>query len=181
VPGKTGTKNLSAYPESGIKLRIVTNSLAATDVSAVHSGYAKRRMALLRSGTRLYELKPDAPKDGAPAAGHPKGGAGLPVERIATRSPPQPASATSPRPRRAGVSGARAFATWQPSPAGGNRELPGRTPWPPAHRGCSPAPGGARPPAFQHWREASAGRYRLAPASNGQAHPAESRLTAPGA
>ena len=32
VPGKTGTKNLSAYPESGVKLRIVTNSLAATDV-----------------------------------------------------------------------------------------------------------------------------------------------------
>jgi cardiolipin synthase C len=76
VPGKTGTKNLSAYPGSGIKLRIVTNSLAATDVGAVHAGYAKRRMALLRSGIRLYELKPDAPKDGAPAAGHPKGGAG---------------------------------------------------------------------------------------------------------
>jgi putative cardiolipin synthase len=75
VPGKTGTENLSAYPESGVKLRIVTNSLAATDVSAVHAGYAKRRMALLRSGTRLYELKPDAPKDGA-AAGHPKGAAG---------------------------------------------------------------------------------------------------------
>ena len=65
VPGKTGTKNLSAYPESGVKLRIVTNSLAATDESSVHSGYAKRRMALLRSGARLYELKPDAPKDGA--------------------------------------------------------------------------------------------------------------------
>ena len=67
VPGKTGTKNLSAYPESGIKLRIVTNSLAATDEGVVHAGYAKRRKALLRSGTRLYELKPDAP-----TAGHPK-------------------------------------------------------------------------------------------------------------
>ena len=76
VPGKTGTKNLSAYPESGIKLRILTNSLAATDVDAVHAGYAKRRKALLRSGTRLYELRPDAPKDGAPAGGHSKGGAG---------------------------------------------------------------------------------------------------------
>ena len=76
VPGKAGTKNLSAYPESGIKLRIVTNSLAATDVGAVHAGYAKRRKALLRSGTRLYELKPDATRAGAPAAGHPKSGAG---------------------------------------------------------------------------------------------------------
>ncbi|HEV8122585.1 MAG TPA: phospholipase D family protein, partial [Candidatus Polarisedimenticolia bacterium] len=76
VPGKTGTKNLSAYPESGIQLRIVTNSLAATDVDAVHSGYAKSRKPLLRSGARLYELKPNAPRDGAPAAGHPKKSAG---------------------------------------------------------------------------------------------------------
>ena len=76
VPGKTGTKNLSAYPERGVKLRIVTNSLAATDVSAVHAGYAKRRMALLQSGTRLYELKPDATKHSARSAGHPKSHAG---------------------------------------------------------------------------------------------------------
>lgn len=76
VPGKTGTKNLSAYPESGIKLRIVTNSFAATDVGAVHAGYAKSRKALLRSGTRLYELKPNAPADGAPSDGHPKKGTG---------------------------------------------------------------------------------------------------------
>jgi putative cardiolipin synthase len=70
VPGKTGAKNLSAYPENGVKLRILTNSLAATDVDSVHAGYAKRRMVLLRSGTRLYEIKPDAPRDGAPASEH---------------------------------------------------------------------------------------------------------------
>jgi putative cardiolipin synthase len=76
VPGKTGTKNLSAYPESGIKLRIVTNSLAATDVSAVHAGYAKSRIALLRSGARLYELKPDAARATAPNSGQSKKGSG---------------------------------------------------------------------------------------------------------
>ncbi len=76
VPGKAGTKNLSAYPESGIKLRIVTNSFAATDVGSVHTGYAKRRKALLRSGTRLYELKPNAPADGASSHGHSKKGSG---------------------------------------------------------------------------------------------------------
>ena len=69
VPGKAGTKALSAYPESGIKLRIVTNSFAATDVGSVHTGYAKRRKALLRSGTKLYELKPNAPSDGHPKKG----------------------------------------------------------------------------------------------------------------
>jgi putative cardiolipin synthase len=74
VPGKTGTKNLSAYPENGVKLRILTNSLASTDVDSVHAGYAKRRVALLRSGTRLYELKPDTPR--ATASGHKKGASG---------------------------------------------------------------------------------------------------------
>jgi putative cardiolipin synthase len=41
-------------------VRILTNSLAASGVSAVHAGYAKWREALLRAGVRLYELKPTA-------------------------------------------------------------------------------------------------------------------------
>jgi putative cardiolipin synthase len=65
VPGKQGTQALAAFPERGIRLRIVTNSLAATDVGAVHSGYAKRRAPLLRSGAKIYELKPDARKAAA--------------------------------------------------------------------------------------------------------------------
>lgn len=60
VPGKTGTEALARYPGQGLRLRIVTNSLAATDVAAVHAGYARRRVALLRAGVQLYELKPDA-------------------------------------------------------------------------------------------------------------------------
>src|SRR5262249_44901709 len=44
----------------GVQVRILTNSLAATDVSAVHAGYAKRRQGLLEAGVRLYELKPTA-------------------------------------------------------------------------------------------------------------------------
>jgi len=63
VPGKEGTLALSAFPERGVRLRILTNSLAATDVGAVHAGYAKRREALLRSGAKIYELKPDAESD----------------------------------------------------------------------------------------------------------------------
>jgi putative cardiolipin synthase len=39
-------------------VRVLTNSLAASDVSAVHAGYAKRRQVLLRAGVQLYELKP---------------------------------------------------------------------------------------------------------------------------
>jgi putative cardiolipin synthase len=60
VPGEDGTAALVALARSGVKLRILTNSLAASDVSAVHAGYAKRRHDLLRGGVQLYELKPTA-------------------------------------------------------------------------------------------------------------------------
>jgi putative cardiolipin synthase len=63
VPGEDGTESLVALARSGVKLRILTNSLAASDVSAVHAGYAKRRHDLLRAGVRLYELKPTATEE----------------------------------------------------------------------------------------------------------------------
>jgi putative cardiolipin synthase len=43
-----------------VKIRVLTNSFAATDVGVVHSGYAKRREDLLAAGVALYELKPAA-------------------------------------------------------------------------------------------------------------------------
>jgi putative cardiolipin synthase len=36
---------------------VLTNSLEATDVPAVHAGYAKRRKPLLRAGVKLFEMK----------------------------------------------------------------------------------------------------------------------------
>jgi putative cardiolipin synthase len=41
-----------------VKVTILTNSLAATDEPLVHVGYARYRMALLRSGVEIYELSP---------------------------------------------------------------------------------------------------------------------------
>ena len=38
----------------------MTNSLAATDVSAVHGGYAPARKPLLNMGVNLYEVRADA-------------------------------------------------------------------------------------------------------------------------
>ena len=58
VPGADGTASLGALGERGVKVRVLTNSLAATDVSVVHAGYAKYREELVRGGVRLYELKP---------------------------------------------------------------------------------------------------------------------------
>jgi len=64
VPGNDGTEALVALAERGVRVRILTNSLASSDVAAVHAGYAKRRADLLRAGVRLYELKPTAGRDG---------------------------------------------------------------------------------------------------------------------
>ena len=60
VPGERGTEVLGALARRGVRVRILTNSLAATDVGPVHAGYAKRREALLGAGVRLHEFKPSA-------------------------------------------------------------------------------------------------------------------------
>lgn len=58
VPSRRATRELGALAKRGMRVRVLTNSLAATDVPAVHAGYAKHRKSLLRAGVRLYELKP---------------------------------------------------------------------------------------------------------------------------
>jgi putative cardiolipin synthase len=65
VPTQSGAAALGALAGRGVRVRVLTNSLAATDVAPVHAGYAKYRKALLRSGVQLYELKPvSEPKGG---------------------------------------------------------------------------------------------------------------------
>ena len=60
VPGREGADALLAIAARGVKVSILTNSLAATDVAPVYAGYSKYREELLRGGVRLYELKPTA-------------------------------------------------------------------------------------------------------------------------
>lgn len=57
VPTKTGTEAFVAMASKGVDVRIFTNSLAATDVAAVHAGYAKWRKDLLDAGIKLYEMQ----------------------------------------------------------------------------------------------------------------------------
>ncbi|MEO7338159.1 MAG: phospholipase D family protein [Caldimonas sp.] len=57
VPGEKGTAELTEMARRGVKVYILTNSLEATDVVAVHAGYAKHRKALLEAGVVLYEVK----------------------------------------------------------------------------------------------------------------------------
>ena len=57
VPGAAGVKAFATLKAQGVAVRMLTNSLEATDVLPVHAGYAKRRMDMLRSGVELMELK----------------------------------------------------------------------------------------------------------------------------
>src|SRR5437588_11558208 len=41
-----------------VKITILTNSLAANDEPLVHTGYARYRVELLKTGVDLYELSP---------------------------------------------------------------------------------------------------------------------------
>lgn len=60
VPGQKGMEWLKSMAQRGVRVKILTNSLAATDVKAVHAGYSVYRMKLLKEGVELYEFKPTA-------------------------------------------------------------------------------------------------------------------------
>ena len=57
VPTRAGISVMQSLRNAGIKTTLLTNSLAATDVAAVHSGYMRYRKPLLHAGVSLYELK----------------------------------------------------------------------------------------------------------------------------
>ena len=58
IPGSRGTAELTALARRGVRVSVLTNSLAATDVTAVHGSYARYRRALVEAGVALFELKP---------------------------------------------------------------------------------------------------------------------------
>jgi putative cardiolipin synthase len=58
VPGDDVTAAMTAAVAAGRQVRILTNSLVANDVAAVHGGYSRYRKALVEGGVQLWELKP---------------------------------------------------------------------------------------------------------------------------
>ncbi|MCC5887825.1 MAG: phospholipase D family protein [Gammaproteobacteria bacterium] len=58
VPREEGMAVMQALRDRGLRVRILTNSLAATDVVAVHGGYRRYRRRLLELGVELYEYRP---------------------------------------------------------------------------------------------------------------------------
>lgn len=57
VPGRRFAHVLARKAGQGCAVRVVTNSLAATDVTAAHGGYMRYRRRLLRAGVELRELR----------------------------------------------------------------------------------------------------------------------------
>ena len=59
IPLDRGVAKLKELVDRGVRVRVLTNSLASNDVIAAFAGYSKRREALVRGGIELYELRPE--------------------------------------------------------------------------------------------------------------------------
>jgi putative cardiolipin synthase len=57
VPGDDGMRFLTDLRNRNVRIRVLTNSLEATDVAAAHAGYARYRPSLLENGIELYEAR----------------------------------------------------------------------------------------------------------------------------
>jgi putative cardiolipin synthase len=58
VPGNDGVALFAKLVDQGVHIRILTNSLASTDSPLVHTGYSRYRVALLKLGVELSEVRP---------------------------------------------------------------------------------------------------------------------------
>ncbi|MFC5522945.1 phospholipase D-like domain-containing protein [Polaromonas jejuensis] len=57
VPGKRMMQQFADLRQRGVRIRVLTNSLASNDVPAAHVGYARYREALLAMGVDMYEMR----------------------------------------------------------------------------------------------------------------------------
>ena len=60
IPGQPAIDFLKKLTDRGVRVRILTNSLASHDVPAVNSHYEPWRDDIINTGTELYELRADA-------------------------------------------------------------------------------------------------------------------------
>ena len=69
VPQRSGVRGFQDAVERGIHCRVITNSLAANNHAAVHTGYMPARVPLLEMGVELYEVRPDITIESAERGG----------------------------------------------------------------------------------------------------------------
>ena len=61
VPGADMVQAFAAARARGVRVRVLTNSLASNDAPIAHAGYARHRPDLLAMGVELYELRAELP------------------------------------------------------------------------------------------------------------------------
>jgi putative cardiolipin synthase len=81
VPRKQGVEFIQSLRDRGIDVTIITNSLAATNHSVVHSGYAPSRKPLLNMGVKIHEVRVNASRDSIE-----RGGAGAELATLHTKA-----------------------------------------------------------------------------------------------
>jgi len=59
IPQETGVTLFEELLAKGIRVMIITNSLASTNHVPVYAGYRRYRDRLLRAGAEMYEVRPD--------------------------------------------------------------------------------------------------------------------------
>ncbi|MBA3595646.1 MAG: phospholipase D family protein [Polaromonas sp.] len=57
VPGRRMMDQFTAIRQKGVRIRVLTNSLASNDAPAAHVGYARYRKELLALGIEIYEMR----------------------------------------------------------------------------------------------------------------------------
>ncbi|MES2685420.1 MAG: phospholipase D family protein [Pseudomonadota bacterium] len=57
VPGPRMMEQFAAIRQKGVRIRVLTNSLASNDAPAAHVGYARYRKELLALGIEIYEMR----------------------------------------------------------------------------------------------------------------------------
>lgn len=57
VPGNDMKQAFAAARKRGVRVRVLTNSLASNDAPVAHAGYARHRKELLDMGVQLYEMR----------------------------------------------------------------------------------------------------------------------------
>ena len=65
VPGNAMMDVFAKLRQSGVRIRVLTNSLAATDAALAHVGYARYRKRLLEMGVELYEMRAEQQGNGS--------------------------------------------------------------------------------------------------------------------
>ena len=75
VPGRVMMERFRRLKQRGVRVRVLTNSLASNDAPAAHAGYARYRKDLIAAGVELHEMHAGQPATGM-GAGLGSGGGG---------------------------------------------------------------------------------------------------------